>query len=61
MEAEALDALTGERILAVVDSRQGDRVARAGITELGHAKQVITHWINRFVTRMDDAHGFSNN
>ncbi len=62
MEAEALDAQTGERVFAVVDSRQGDRMSiGAGLTELGHAKQVIDHWIDRFVKRVDEAHGYSDN
>lgn len=61
MEAEALDAQTGERVFAVVDSRQGDRLAiGAGLSGLGHAKQVIDHWIGRFVKRMDEAHGYSD-
>lgn len=61
MEAEALDAQTGERVFAVVDSRQGDRMSiGAGLTELGHAKQVIDHWIDRFVKRVDEAHGYSD-
>ena len=60
MEAEALDSQTGERVMAVVDSRQGDRLSiGAGLTELGHAKQVINHWIERFVKRVDKAHGHS--
>ncbi len=60
MEAEALDSQTGERVFAVVDTRQGDRIAiRAGLSQLGHAQQVIKHWIDRFVSRVDKAHGYS--
>ncbi len=60
MEAEALDSQTGERVFAVVDTRQGDRLAiGAGLSQLGHAKQVIKHWIERFVDRVDKAHGYS--
>lgn len=59
MEAEALDAQTNERVLAVVDSRQGDRMAiAAGLDEVGHAKQVMKFWIDRFVKRLDEAHGY---
>ncbi|UCC29394.1 MAG: DUF3313 domain-containing protein [Phycisphaerales bacterium] len=59
MEAEALDSQTGERVFAVVDTRQGDRLAiAAGLDPLGHAKQVIKHWIERFVKRVDKAHGY---
>jgi hypothetical protein len=60
MEAEALDSQTGERVFAVVDTRQGDRLAiAAGLDPLGHAKQVIRHWIERFVKRVDEAHGLA--
>ena len=59
MEAEALDSQSGVRVIAVVDTRQGNRLSiGAGLSELGHAKQVIKHWIDRFVKRLDEAHGF---
>lgn len=59
MEAEALDSQTGVRVIAVVDTRQGNRLAfKAGLSELGHAKQVINHWVERFVGRVDEAHGY---
>ena len=60
MEAEGLDSQTGERVLAVVDTRAGNRLSiGAGLDPLGHAKQVIRHWVERFVTRVDKAHGYS--
>ena len=60
MEAEALDSQSGVRVIAVVDTRQGNRLSiGAGLSELGHAKQVIKHWIDRFVKRVDEAHGFA--
>lgn len=60
MEAEALDSQTGDRVRAVVDSRKGDVMAiGAGLKPLGHAKQVIDYWIERFVKRVDQAHGYS--
>ncbi len=60
MEAEALDSQTGERVFAVVDTREGNRLSiGAGLSELGHAQQVIKHWIERFVNRVDRAHGYS--
>ena len=60
MEAEALDSQTGECVFAVVDTRQGNRLSiGAGLSELGHAQQVIKHWIDRFVNRVDRAHGYS--
>lgn len=58
MEAEAIDSQTKERVFAVVDTRQGDKVSVvAGLDELGHAKQVMNYWIGRFVKRVDEAHG----
>ena len=60
MEAEALDSQTGVRVFAVVDTRQGDRLSIGpGLDPLGHAKQVVRHWVERFVTRVDTAHGYS--
>ncbi|UCC32242.1 MAG: DUF3313 family protein, partial [Phycisphaerales bacterium] len=60
MEAEGLDSQTGDRVRAVVDSRKGDVMAiGAGLKPLGHAKQVIDYWIERFVKRVDQAHGYS--
>ena len=58
MEAEALDSQTGARVIAIVDTREGSRLGiGAGLSETGHAKQVIKHWIDRFVKRLDEAHG----
>jgi len=60
MEAEAVDSQSGERVRAVVDSRVGDRFAlSAGLDPLGHSKQVIRKWADRFVKRIDDAHGYT--
>ena len=59
MEAEALDSMTGERILAVVDKRSGEYnplPSAAEFDELGHAKEAIKHWVERFVSRVDKAH-----
>lgn len=62
MEAEANDSQTGERVLAVVDTRKGNVFSvGAGLDALGHAKQVIDHWIKRFVSRVDKAHGWVDN
>jgi len=59
MEAEALDSQTGERVMAVVDTRLGNRFTiAAGLDSLGHAKQVLRHWAQRFVKRLDEAHGY---
>ena len=44
MEGEALDSQTGERVLAVVDSRRGGRLTiEEGMSELGHAKYVMQY------------------
>ncbi len=57
MEAEAVDSVTGERILAVVDSQSGDRTSLfAGLSEFSHAKQVMDMWVERFMSRLDSAH-----
>ena len=59
MEAEALESQTGERVFAVVDTRPGTLLAIGpGLDPIGHAKQVIRHWIKRFVNRIDKAHGY---
>ena len=60
MEAEAIDSQSLERVLAVVDSRMGNRLPIGpGLDPLGHAKQVIRKWVKRFVSRVDKAHGYT--
>ncbi len=57
MEAEAVDSVTGERILAIVDSQHGNRMSLfAGLSEFSHAKQVMDMWVERFMSRLDSAH-----
>ena len=61
MEGEAVDSQTGERVLAVVDSRRGafnPFPGGAGVNEFGHAKEVMRNWAKRFVGRVDKAHGY---
>ncbi len=61
MEGEAVDSQTGERVLAVVDSRRGGfnpLPSRAAIDTVAHAKEVMRHWVKRFVSRVDKAHGY---
>ncbi len=63
MEGEAVDSQTGERVLAVVDSRKGGinpLPSRAAIDTVAHAKEVMKYWVKRFVGRVDKAHGFTN-
>ncbi len=58
MEAEAIDSRGGERVGAVVDSRQGSRASiGAGLQTFGHAKEVMDFWVERFIKNLDKAHG----
>ncbi len=58
MEAEAIDSRSGERVGAVVDSRQGSRASiGAGLQTFGHAKEVMDFWVERFIKNLDKAHG----
>ena len=60
MEGEIMDSVSGRRLGAIVETRSGDRMTfSAGFSRLGHAKQVIDYWINRFVTNLDKAQGKS--
>ena len=59
-EGEVLDAVTGKRIIAAADTRMGDMSYAAGLTTLGHAKQVIELWAERFVNVMRKAHGIKS-
>jgi hypothetical protein len=50
MEAEMLDSVTSKRVIAIVESRQGERLSfSAGLQTLGHAKQVIDYWVERAI------------
>jgi hypothetical protein len=56
MEAEAIDTISGKRVAAVTETETGNRLSIvAGLSQLGHAKQVIDGWIERFVKRLDEA------
>jgi hypothetical protein len=58
MEAEAVDSMTGERIIAVVDARQGDRMSMTeGLDTYGHARQAMDQWVARFVQRLNASKG----
>ncbi len=56
MEWELQDSLTGEVIVAVVDTRKGSR-GFDGFTKYGNAKDVIDKWCKIMALRMDQAHG----
>ncbi len=63
MEGEAIDSQTGERVLAVVDSRKGGfnpLPTTAAIDDIAHTKEVMRYWVKRFVGRVDKAHGYKN-
>ena len=54
MEAEALDAQTGERVAAVVDSRSGSDLGITGRRQTyDDAKEIMRLWVERFVARLD--------
>lgn len=58
MEAEGLDAQTGERVTAVVDSRSGAALGITGRREsFDDAREVMRLWVERFVARLDIIHG----
>ena len=59
-EGEVLDSVTGKRIIAAADSRMGDMSYGAGLSTLGHAKQVIELWAERFVNVMRKTHGIKS-
>ena len=56
MEWELQDSLTGEVIVAVVDTRKGSR-GFDGFTKYGNAEDVIDKWCKIMALRMDQAHG----
>jgi hypothetical protein len=59
MEAEAFDSVTGERLLAIVETGVGKHFSFSDATSrYGHAKQVMRQWIDRFIRRLDLAHGY---
>jgi len=58
MEAEALDSETKEVVFMVTDSQKGSRLDMAGgFQSYGNAKSVMKGWAERFVARLDEAHG----
>lgn len=60
MEAEAIDSVSKDRLAAVVDSQSGSRFGfTAGLSALGHAKEVMDGWAKRFVARLDKLHGIT--
>ncbi len=61
MEGEGVDSLTGERIGAIVETRSGIRMSLApGLSRLGHARQVMRYWVERFLKNVNKAHGYKS-
>ncbi len=55
-EAELIDALTGEVVVAAVESQKGEK-GFDDRTEYGSAKNVMDRWVKRLIIRMDKEHG----
>ncbi len=51
-EAELIDSVTHERIVAVMDSRSGEMLSLKGIGEFDSAEQVIEYWLKDFGKRL---------
>ena len=54
-EMEVLDSLTGERLAAAVDRRQGGKKAFSG--KWDDAKEALDYWAKMFRQRLDEARG----
>ncbi len=54
-EMEVLDSVTGDRLAAAVDRRQGGKMAFRGKWE--DTKQAFDHWAKRFRMRLDEVRG----
>ncbi len=52
MEAEVVDAMTGEQIGAVVESKQGSRIPFSNLGDWTAAKKVMDSWAERFQKRL---------
>jgi uncharacterized protein DUF3313 len=56
IEAEFVDALSGEVVVAVMESQRGKKIT-AGSNDYENAKNVIDRWAARLVQRVDEEHG----
>jgi hypothetical protein len=56
IEAEFIDALSGEVVVAVTESQRGGKIS-TGTNDYENAKNVIDRWAERLVRRMDEEHG----
>lgn len=58
MEAEFVDAITEERILAVVDSRLGKRSHYTkGWSKWGHPEDILDQWVQILIDNLNMLHG----
>ncbi len=58
IEAEAVDSLTGERLMARVDRKAGDKFTlKEGATSWGHVEKAFRDWAISFRRNLDAAHG----
>ena len=59
-ETEFIDSVTQERILAILDDRQGRNLAaHKGITKWGYTKDAFLQWSKIFKKRISDLHEHS--
>ncbi len=56
MEGELLDSVTGEQIMAIVQSQVGKRLSLDGLSKYGDTKAVMNRWAEVLVKRLDEAH-----
>jgi len=59
IEAEMVDSMSGEQIVAATRWGTGSRVLRAGFTDTGDAMILAEKWAKEFRKRLDKAHGVS--
>jgi hypothetical protein len=52
VEAELTDSLSGERLAAAVDERQGTKAIRGGIKKWSDVERAFDHWAERFRVRL---------
>lgn len=61
MESELVDSRTGALLGEAVDTRQGTKTILKGHeVSSGQLQQVIDFWVDRFVSRLDKANGFTS-
>ena len=56
IEAEFVDALSGDIVVAVTESQRGKKIT-TGSNDYENAKNVIDRWAARLVQRLNEEHG----